>query len=164
MCGTIDPGSCIRWVLSFGIKTGYDRFWGSTKKPALLISMCMVHTAHDVTRPPDHPATEYPTYATILGPLYQVSYSCHDSHHCPSCRTYQLHTTRQVNAILHMNKDKGKITEMSRIRIQTSASQWLITIKPRNWPLGFSISPLMSLLTIQSTKFEVQIYDPTKHS
>jgi hypothetical protein len=24
MCGTIDPGSCIRWVLSFGIKTGYD--------------------------------------------------------------------------------------------------------------------------------------------
>jgi hypothetical protein len=24
MCGTIDPGSCIRWVLGFGIKTGYD--------------------------------------------------------------------------------------------------------------------------------------------
>jgi hypothetical protein len=24
MCGTIDPGSCIRWVLDFGIKTGYD--------------------------------------------------------------------------------------------------------------------------------------------
>jgi hypothetical protein len=24
MCGTIDPGSCIRWVLSFDIKTGYD--------------------------------------------------------------------------------------------------------------------------------------------
>jgi hypothetical protein len=24
MCGTIDPGSCIRWVLSFGIKTRYD--------------------------------------------------------------------------------------------------------------------------------------------
>jgi hypothetical protein len=24
MCETIDPGSCIRWVLSFGIKTGYD--------------------------------------------------------------------------------------------------------------------------------------------
>jgi hypothetical protein len=27
MCGTIDPGSCIRWVLGFGIKNGYDRFW-----------------------------------------------------------------------------------------------------------------------------------------
>jgi hypothetical protein len=25
MCGTFDPGSCIRWVLSFGIKTRYDR-------------------------------------------------------------------------------------------------------------------------------------------
>jgi hypothetical protein len=25
MCGTIDPGSYIRWVLDFGIKTGYDR-------------------------------------------------------------------------------------------------------------------------------------------
>jgi hypothetical protein len=25
MCGTIDPGTCIRWVLGFGIKTGYDR-------------------------------------------------------------------------------------------------------------------------------------------
>jgi hypothetical protein len=25
MCGTIDPGSCIRWVLSFGIRTWYDK-------------------------------------------------------------------------------------------------------------------------------------------
>jgi hypothetical protein len=25
MYGTIDPGSCIRWVLGFDIKTGYDR-------------------------------------------------------------------------------------------------------------------------------------------
>jgi hypothetical protein len=24
MCETIDPGSCRRWVLGFGIKTGYD--------------------------------------------------------------------------------------------------------------------------------------------
>jgi hypothetical protein len=24
MCTTIDPGSCIRWVLGFGIKIGYD--------------------------------------------------------------------------------------------------------------------------------------------
>jgi hypothetical protein len=24
MCGTFDPGSCIRWVLGFGIKTRYD--------------------------------------------------------------------------------------------------------------------------------------------
>jgi hypothetical protein len=25
MCGTIEPGSCIRWVLDFGIKIRYDR-------------------------------------------------------------------------------------------------------------------------------------------
>jgi hypothetical protein len=30
MCGTIGPGSCIRWVLSFGIKTGYDNAPGHT--------------------------------------------------------------------------------------------------------------------------------------
>jgi hypothetical protein len=34
--------------------------------------------------------------------------------------------------------DNGKTTKMSQIRIQTSASQWLITIKPRKWPFGFS--------------------------
>jgi hypothetical protein len=33
------------------------------------------------------------------------------------------------------NKDTGKTTELSRIRIQTSVSQWLITIKLRNWTL-----------------------------
>jgi hypothetical protein len=27
MCGTIDPGSCIRWVLSFGIKSGMTRLF-----------------------------------------------------------------------------------------------------------------------------------------
>jgi hypothetical protein len=26
MCGTIDPGSCIRWALGFGIKIGYDTY------------------------------------------------------------------------------------------------------------------------------------------
>jgi hypothetical protein len=38
-------------------------FLGSTKKPALLVSMCIVQTTHGVTQPPDSPATEYPTYA-----------------------------------------------------------------------------------------------------
>jgi hypothetical protein len=27
MCGTIDPGSCIRWVLGIGIKIRYDKAW-----------------------------------------------------------------------------------------------------------------------------------------
>jgi hypothetical protein len=38
-------------------------------------------------------------------------------------------------------QDKGKTTKMSWIQFQTLPSQWLITIKPRNWQLGFSISP-----------------------
>jgi hypothetical protein len=54
------------------------------------------------------------------------------------------------------NKNTDKTIEPSRIRIQTSPSQWLITIKRRNWPLGFSISPLTSPFTIKarSLKFE----------
>jgi hypothetical protein len=36
------------------------------------------------------------------------------------------------------NNDKDKTAKPSRIQIQTSPSQRLITIKPRNWPLGFS--------------------------
>jgi hypothetical protein len=49
--------------------------------------------------------------------------------------------------------------KLSRIQIQTSPNQWLITIKPRNWSLGFSISPLMSSLITkaQSLKFESKI-------
>jgi hypothetical protein len=38
-------------------------FWGSTKKHALLISMCTVQTAHDITRLPDRSDTKYPIYA-----------------------------------------------------------------------------------------------------
>jgi hypothetical protein len=53
----------------------------------------------------------------------------------------------------HDTKIKVK-TEMSRIQIQTLPSQWFITIKSRNWPLGFSISPLMSSLTTKRTKVE----------
>jgi hypothetical protein len=63
-----------------------------------------VQTAHDITRPLDRPATEYPTCATIIGPLHQVSYSCHDPHHYTSCRTCHLHTMRQANTILQMNQ------------------------------------------------------------
>jgi hypothetical protein len=39
MCGTIDPGSYIQWVLDFGIKTGYDRgasFPHTTLRPSQL--------------------------------------------------------------------------------------------------------------------------------
>jgi hypothetical protein len=81
-------------------------FWDSKKKLAPIVSMCTVQTVHSVTRPPDRSATEYPTYVTIPDPLYQVFYSCYDPHRCLSWRTYHLHTMRQANTILHMNKIK----------------------------------------------------------
>jgi hypothetical protein len=53
------------------------------------------------------------------------------------------------------NRDKGK-TQNFLDSNSNLASQWLITIKSRNWSLCFSISPLMSPLTIktQSLKFK----------
>jgi nicotinic acid phosphoribosyltransferase len=57
--------------------------------------------------------------------------------------------------------DTGRTTEVSRIQIQTEASQLLITIKPSYWSLGFSISPLMSTLTTktQSLNFESKTHE-----
>jgi hypothetical protein len=75
-----------------------------TKKPALLVSMCTVQTAHGVTRPLDRLVTEYLTCAIIFGPLHLVSYSYHDPHRCTPCRTCHLYTTRQANTILHMKQ------------------------------------------------------------
>jgi hypothetical protein len=54
---------------------------------------------------------------------------------------------------------RGKTTEITWISIQTTASQWLIIIKPRYWPLYFSISLLMSTLITKSTKFEFRVQD-----
>jgi hypothetical protein len=110
-------------------------FWGSTKKLVLLVSTCMMQTAHSVTWALDFPAIEYPTCATISDPLHQVSYSFHDPHRCPpyhTCTPWDKQTWFSKR-----NKDKDKTTKMSWIRIQTSPCQWRITIKPRNWPLDF---------------------------
>jgi hypothetical protein len=38
-------------------------FWGWTKKPALLVSLCTVQITHSVTWPLDRLATKYPTCA-----------------------------------------------------------------------------------------------------
>jgi hypothetical protein len=67
-----------------------------------------VQIAHCVTRLSDRPGTEYQTCVTIPGPLYQVSYCCHDPHRYSPCRTSHLHTMRQANVILQMKQDKGK--------------------------------------------------------
>jgi hypothetical protein len=81
-------------------------FWGSIKKHALLVSSCTVQITHSITQHPNRPVIEYLTYATIIDPLHQVYYSCHDPHRYPPCRTCHLHITRQSNTILHTNKIK----------------------------------------------------------
>jgi hypothetical protein len=63
--------------------------------------------------------TEYPTCATIPGPLHQISYSCHDPCRCPSWRTCHLHTTRQANMILLMKQRiKVKLSKCPRFEFK----------------------------------------------
>jgi hypothetical protein len=117
-------------------------------------AQCRPHTAppdHSTARPPStrpmRPSsilcTRSPTPATILVAA---------RHAAPGTCTPRDKQTW----FSKRNKGKRKKMKLSRIWIQTSPSQWLITIKPRNWPLGFSISPLMSPLITkaQSLKYE----------
>jgi hypothetical protein len=113
-------------------------FWGSIKKLMLFVSLCMVQTAHDITWPPDLPTIEYltcawpslvlctksPTPATILIAIRRVALI--------------TNTSRDKQMWFSTWTDRGRITKTSRIRIQTTTNQWLITIKPRYWPLDFS--------------------------
>jgi hypothetical protein len=131
-------------------------FWESTKKHALLISLCTVQIAHGVTRPLDHLAIEYLTCAWSSPILFTSSPTpamilVVVRHIIPV--TY---TSRDKQTWFSTRIDRGRTTETSRIRIQATANQWLITIKPMYWPLCFSISPLMSTLT-KNTKFEFLI-------
>jgi hypothetical protein len=50
------------WFWGPNRETRWPWFWGSTKKHALLVSLCTIQTEHGVTQPSDCPATEYPTY------------------------------------------------------------------------------------------------------
>jgi hypothetical protein len=123
-----------------------------------------VQTAHGVTRPLDRPATEYLTYATIPGPLHQVSYSCHGPHPCTSCRTCHLHTTRQANTILQRNKDKRKTKQTvpdSNSNLAKSMTHHNQTKELTTWFLNLLID---ESIDNKDTKFKVRIQDPMKHS
>jgi hypothetical protein len=88
-------------------------FWGSTKKPTLLVSLCMMHTAYIVTRSLDHPATEYPTCAWPSSVLYTRSHTS----------TMILITIRHVAPVTYTLRDK-----------QTWFSTWIIGKNNRNIP------------------------------
>jgi hypothetical protein len=121
---------------------------------------------HNVTRSLDRSVTEYPTCAWP-SPVLCIR---------PPTPTTILIATRHVAPVTYTPRDKqtwfftqdkrvkGRTNESSRIRIQTEASQLLITIKPINWPLSFSISPLMSTLTTQTHKVWILNLRHMKHS
>jgi hypothetical protein len=127
-------------------------FWGLTKKLALLVSMCTVQNAYGVTRPPDRLTTEYPTCAIISVPLHHVSYSCHDPRHCPSCHTFHLHTTRQLNVILQMKRGINvKLPKQSRFEFKP---QHVNDYHLSNQGTDFLVSPLPILLpSVRITQF-----------
>jgi hypothetical protein len=106
-------------------------FWGSTKKSTLLISLWMVQTAHGVTWPPDHLATEYSTCAwpsLILCTRSPTPVSIFvTAHHVAPI----IYTSRDKQMWFSTQTNMDRTTETSRIQLQTVASQWLITIKPR---------------------------------
>jgi hypothetical protein len=96
-------------------------FWGSIKKSVLLISMCTVQTAHSVTRPLNHPTTEYPIYAII--PVLCTRSPTRTTILVATCHAAPATCTLWDKQMWFSkwNKDKGKTNEMSRIQIQTSA-------------------------------------------
>jgi hypothetical protein len=103
-----------------------------------LVSLCMVQTSYDVTRPPNHLGTEYPTYVLPFSVLCSRS-STPSTILVTACHVAPVtYTSRDKQTRFSTRTDRGRITETSRIRIQTTASQWLITIKSRYWLLSFS--------------------------
>jgi hypothetical protein len=124
--------------------------------------MCMVQTAHGVTWPPDSLTTEYlicawpsPVFCTRSPTPVIILVTAR--HVAPATCTPRDKQTRFST----WNKTKGKTTEMSRIRIQTPAYQWLITIKQRNWPLGFS-SILTLALSWKKTEWSAWLVQRSK--
>jgi hypothetical protein len=174
------PGETI--ATSFKIKlektiaTGFEAkqrkpsewFWGQTthKSSTLVLrlnqetraSRLHVHGAdhtrcHPTTRLPAHRVPDlcdHPRSSASGLVLLSWSSSLHVMPHLPPAH----HKTSKHNSPNETMIKKQN--ELSQIRIQSSSNQWLITIKLRNWPLGFSIFPLMSPLTTkaQSLKFE----------
>jgi hypothetical protein len=114
-------------------------------------AQCRLHAVS-----PDLPVTEYLTCAIIPGPLHQVSYSCHDHRHCPSCRTYHLHTTRQENTILQNVTDSNSNLGMPMTNhISNQDTDHLVFQGLSSWFLFYSIFYEVFDLTVFFRALEV---------
>jgi hypothetical protein len=137
-------------------------FWGSTKKLTLLVSTCQVQTTHGATRPLDHPATEYLTYATIPDPLHQspnpAMILIAARHAAPATCTPWDKQTR----FSKWNKDKRK-TKWNCPRFEFKPRQVNSSQSNQETDHLVSQSSLDESIDNKSTKFEVWIQDLMKH-
>jgi hypothetical protein len=119
----------------------------------------MVQTTHSVTRPPDHPTTEYPTCVTITGPLYQVSYSCHDLHCCPPCHTWHHETSKCYSSNETMDKGKTvKTAPDSNSSLAKSMTHHNQTKKLSTWFLTLQYASYLSI-SIEHKQLKLCFYD-----
>jgi hypothetical protein len=114
---------------------------------------------HPTSQLPGH---RIPTCATILGPLHQVSSSCHGPCRCTPCRTCHLHTTRQANANKTKVKEKQNETILdSNSNLAKSTTHHNQTKEHTTWFLNLLLD---ESIDNKSTKFKVRIQDPMKHN
>jgi hypothetical protein len=124
--------------------------------------MCTVQTAHGTIRPLDRSAIEYPTCATIPGPLHQVSNSYHDPRRCMHAAPahHEISKYDSPNETKVKEKQSETIPD-SNSNLTKSMTHHNQTKKLITWFLNL---PLDESIDNKSTKFKVQIQDPMKHS
>jgi arginyl-tRNA--protein-N-Asp/Glu arginylyltransferase len=111
-----------------------------------------MQTAHDATRPLDRPATEYPTCATILDPLHQVSYSCHGLRRCMPCRTCHHETSK------HDSPNETKVKKQNKTILDSNsnlAKSMTHDNQTKELTTLFLNLPLAESIDNKSAKFEV---------
>jgi hypothetical protein len=141
-------------------------FWGqTTHKPSTLFLRLNQEThapslhvpgadhtrCHPTSQPPDHRVSDmcdHPRSSALGLLLLSLSSSLHVVPHLPPAH----HETRKHDS-LNKTKVKQKQNKPILIWIQISSSQWLITIKPSNWPLGFSSSLMIFVCNTPCIKF-----------
>jgi hypothetical protein len=121
----------------------------------------MVQTAHSVTWPLNHPATDYPTCAWPSLVLCTKSTTPASILVAARHATHVTYTSWDKQTRFSTQTNRGRTIKISWIQNQTMDINYSSRIKPRYSPLGFSISPLMSTLTTQ--KHKVWILNPRPH-
>jgi hypothetical protein len=107
-----------------------------TRAPCLHVHGADCKRRHPTSRSPGHRVPDLSDHLRSSAPcllLLPRFSSLHDMPHLPAAH----HETSKYDSP-NETKVKEKQNELSRIQIQTSQSQWLITIKPMNIPHGFS--------------------------